>query len=157
MLNARYDGEMKPTPGETVADALGTILQRDFRSGLYDRLTAGLHDAVDPTVYPILSGIDRFGASSAASIGEQIGLDRSVVSRRASRLRAAGLITAAPDPADARATLLCLTTAGEAIVREMRRRLATTIDGHLSTWPAADRRTFASLLERFTANGPLAG
>jgi DNA-binding MarR family transcriptional regulator len=83
-----------------------------------------------------------------------VGLDRSVVSRRAARLVAGGLLRQEPDPADARAALLALTEAGEAVAAHMRQRRASAIDEHLGTWSVTDRRTFAALLERFAATRP---
>ncbi|MFG1925246.1 MarR family winged helix-turn-helix transcriptional regulator [Cryptosporangium sp. NPDC048952] len=115
----------------------------------------GLHDAVDPAAYPVLSGIDRYGPSTAAALGHRIGLDRSIVSRRAARLTAAGLVSAAPDASDARAVILTLTEPGAAIVDVMRQRLASAIDERLADWDEADRDAFAALLHRFVAEGPL--
>jgi DNA-binding MarR family transcriptional regulator len=147
-------GGMADSTGASIAQALGVILQRDFRSGLYRQVTADLHDALDSATYPVLSGVDRYGPTSAAALGQRVGLDRSVVSRRAARLVAGGLLRQEPDPADARAALLALTGAGEAVVAQMRQRLASAIDEHLDTWSATDRRTFATLLERFAAARP---
>ena len=138
-----------------VAEALGVVLRRDFRSGLYEYLTAGLHDAVDPSTYPLLSGLDRQGPASAAALGPQIGLDRSVVSRRAARLSAAGLLKSSADPADARASLLSLTPTGQKIVLSMRARLITAIEHHLIDWPAEDRLVFGRLITRFAEEGSL--
>ncbi|MCD5351307.1 MarR family winged helix-turn-helix transcriptional regulator [Kineosporia mesophila] len=139
----------------TIADALGSVLGRDFRGGLYEYLTADLHDAVDAGAYPVLSGLDRAGAVSAAGLGHLVGLDRSVVSRRASRLTAAGLVSSAPDPDDARASLLTLSPAGVRLVGVMRARLADALEQRLEAWPAADRRDFARLLKCFALAGPL--
>jgi DNA-binding MarR family transcriptional regulator len=49
-------------------------------------------------------------------------LDRTATTRYASRLESAGLLRRAPDPEDARATRLELTSAGRAAVAAMRRR-----------------------------------
>lgn len=139
----------------TIADALGAVLRRDFRSGLYEYLTANLHAAVDASTYPILSGLDRAGSASAATLGQHVGLDRSVVSRRASRLVEAGLVSSTPDPGDARASLLALEPVGTQIVATMRIRLIDALNQHLSSWGDADRRDFARLLDRFAGDGPL--
>src|SRR5690349_20459105 len=102
MLNARYAGAVTESVGETVAQALGVILQRDFRSGLYHHLTADVHEAVDTATYPILSGLHRYGPLSAAALGQRVGLDRSIVSRRGAQLITAGLVCTTPDPSDKR-------------------------------------------------------
>jgi DNA-binding MarR family transcriptional regulator len=153
---ARYaGGVVSDSSGAEVAEALGLILQRDFRAGLYRDLTTGLHTTVDAATYPVLSGLDRYGPSTAATLGQRIGLDRSIVSRRASRLVTAGLLDAGSDPNDARGTVLALTTAGEETVAVMRRRLAAAIDRRMSAWDERDRTVFAALLQRFAAGGPL--
>jgi len=138
-----------------IAESLGVLLQRRFRSGLYATLTEGVHEALDAAAYPVLSGVARLGPVSAASLGIQIGLDRSVVSRRAAALVTAGLLTTATDPADARATLICLTSDGQKVVRTLRSRLVAAIDAHLTDWSPRQRREFAALLARFVEPGEL--
>ena len=57
---------------------------------------------------------------SAADLAPDVGIDRSGVTRRASRLEAAGLVRREADPNDRRATLLVLTERGERAVAELR-------------------------------------
>lgn len=140
--------------GHEVADALGQLLRRGTRANLYARLTEGLGPAVDEVTYPVLSGLARTGPRSAADLAGEIGLDRSGVSRRASRLEAAGLVRREPDPVDRRAVLLALTDAGTACVEELRERLATRIEASLAGWPADEARVFARGLRRFVEDGP---
>jgi DNA-binding MarR family transcriptional regulator len=148
------------SPGTDVADALGHLLRRTTRARLYAGLTADLdftadlHHALNASTYPVISGLARFGPLSAAQLSEEIGLDRSVVSRHATRLEAAGLLTRDPDPSDGRAVLLVLTDGGDQAVRVMRRRLATTFDEYFATWPEEESRQFAVQLRRFADQGP---
>src|ERR1700744_1639832 len=129
-----------PTPGAEIADSLGILLRRSSRAHLYTRLTAGLDDALDEATYPVISGLDRYGPRSAAQLAEDIGLDRSVVSRHASRLAAAGLIERRPDPSDGRAVPLALTGSGRRAVEQMRRRLAATLGDPPCRWAARAAR-----------------
>jgi len=140
---------MNKPVGPQLAEALGVILQRSFRAGFFGPITDELGGVVDSATYPVLSAVDRIGPSSAAALGVEIGLDRSVVSRRASRLVGAGLLTGIRDPADARATLLTLTAAGHKIVAKTRNRLAAKMDARVADWDANDRNTFSELLARF--------
>ena len=144
------------TPGEQIAEAIGQLLRKSSRSRLYGELTAGLAGNLDEATYPVLSALGRFGPLSAAALGAEIGLDRSVVSRHATRLEADGLLRRQPDPHDARASLLVLTDQGEQVVAELRRRLAARLDGYLEDWPQEHAETFARLLGRF-ATGAWAG
>jgi DNA-binding MarR family transcriptional regulator len=142
------------SPGADVADALGLLLRRTIRARLYAGLTAGLGDALDPSTYPVISGLARFGPLSAAQLSDEIGIDRSVVSRHATRLEGAGLVTRTPDPSDGRAVLLMLTDAGDQAVQAMRQRLAATFDDYFAAWPDQDARQFAEQLRRFAEQGP---
>ncbi|MFI6980342.1 MarR family winged helix-turn-helix transcriptional regulator [Embleya sp. NPDC050154] len=145
---------MEHVVGHEVADALGLLLRRGTRANLYARLTEGLGPAVDEVTYPVLSGLARTGPRSAADLAGEIGLDRSGVSRRASRLEAAGLVRREPDPDDRRAVLLALTDAGASCVEELRERLAARIESSLASWPADEARMFARGLRRFVEDGP---
>ncbi|MYV98011.1 MarR family transcriptional regulator [Streptomyces sp. SID3343] len=148
---------MERMVGHEVADALGRLLRRSTRANLYAGLTEGLGPAVDDTTYPVLSGLARTGPCSAAELAGEIGLDRSGVSRRASRLEAVGLVRREPDPGDRRAVLLTLTDAGATCVEAMRERLAARIEASLAGWPADEARIFARGLRRFVEDGPLGG
>ncbi|WP_330331264.1 MarR family transcriptional regulator [Streptomyces sp. NBC_00536] len=145
---------MENETGHEVADALGDLLKRTLRAGLYQALTENLGEAVDEVTYPVLSGLARTGPRSAADLAAEVGLDRSGVSRRASRLEAAGLVRREPDPADRRAVLLALTEEGARTVETMRRRLADRIEASLSSWPQDEARSFARHLRRFVDEGP---
>jgi DNA-binding MarR family transcriptional regulator len=145
---------MDSSPGRVVADALGVLIQRSFRERLYGQLTQDLGPGVDALTYPVLSGLARMGSRSAADLAGVIGLDRSGVSRRASRLEEAGLVARVPDPADSRAVLLVLTEPGKAAVSAMREQLVLLIDTSLGSWTANEAASFAESLRRFVECGP---
>jgi DNA-binding MarR family transcriptional regulator len=142
--------------GAQIAEALGLLLRRATRTGLYRELTAGLGEAVDELTYPVLSGLARTGPRTAAALAQDVGLDRSGVSRYASRLEAAGLLRREPDPADGRAVLLTLTSLGTETVASLRARLAAHITSALSDWPYGEVSAFARMLRRFAEDGPFA-
>jgi len=140
--------------GHEIAEALGVLLNRGTRIELHRTLTIGMGEAVDELTYPILSGLARTGPLSAADLAPDVGLDRSGVTRRASRLEAAGLVRREPDPVDRRATLLTLTDEGERTVAVLRQRLADHITASLASWPADEVATFAGQFRRFITDGP---
>ncbi|MGW7616178.1 MarR family winged helix-turn-helix transcriptional regulator [Streptomyces antimycoticus] len=140
--------------GHEIADALGTLLRRSTREQIYRRLTEGLGEAVDEVTYPVLSGLARTGPRSAAGLADEIGLDRSGVTRRATRLEEAGLLRREPDPGDRRATLLALTDTGRQAIETTRQRLAAHIEDSLASWPPGEARTFARQLHHFVHYGP---
>ncbi|EPH41363.1 MarR family transcriptional regulator [Streptomyces aurantiacus] len=147
---------MESNAGREIADALGVLLKRSTRAGLYRTLTVGMGEAVDELTYPVLSGLDRTGPRSAADLAREVGLDRSGVTRRATRLETAGLVRREPDPADRRATLLALTDEGERAVEILRQRLSDHITTSLASWPADEASAFACQLRRFVTEGPFA-
>ena len=131
---------------ERVEVALGLLLRRGTRAGLYTALVDGLN-GVDETTYPVLSGIARLGAVSSSRLAGEIGIDRTATTRYAGRLEAAGLVARAPDPDDARATLLSLTPAGRAAIGAARERLVSRLDAMLDEWDAGERAVFAEIFE----------
>ncbi|SDP11758.1 transcriptional regulator, MarR family [Actinopolyspora xinjiangensis] len=135
--------------GRRCEAALGELLQRRIRVNLYEDLVAGVGRGVDITSYPILSGLARLGPVTAGTLGAEVGLDRSGVSRHATRLEDGGLITRRPDPADARNTLLILTDEGESTVAVLRDRLAGIFEQQLRSWPSHQAEQFVAGLERF--------
>jgi len=149
-----------PTPptdagdaGARIAAALGSLLNRRTRVGLYREITtAAALPAVDPTTYPLLSGIHRLGPATASSLAQSIGLERSVLSRYADRLEAAGLVHRVPDPDDRRAHLLTLTPQGRTAAHRLHTLLAERIAARTAHWPGHEVETFAAGLERFIAD-----
>ncbi|GAA1041881.1 hypothetical protein GCM10009566_40500 [Streptomyces murinus] len=161
MRCARYSSGMESSHtenevGQEIADALGVLLRRTTRTRLHQKLTEGMGEAVDELTYPVLSALARIGPCSAAELAPEVGLDRSGVTRRASRLQDAGLVRREPDPADQRAQLLVLTEPGLRAVAELRGRLAAHIMASLSEWPPGEAEAFARGLHRFTLEGPFA-
>ncbi|MFJ3231853.1 MarR family winged helix-turn-helix transcriptional regulator [Streptomyces sp. NPDC086787] len=140
--------------GQAIADALSVLLRRTTRARLHSRLTDGMGEALDELTYPVISALARTGPRSAADLAHEVGLDRSGVTRRASRLEAAGLVRRETDPADRRAQLLVLTEDGRSTVAELRVRLVDHIMESMSSWPPDEAETFARQLRRFTTEGP---
>ncbi|GAA1106756.1 MarR family transcriptional regulator [Kitasatospora arboriphila] len=140
--------------GQEIAESLGVLLRRTTRTQLHRRLTEGMGEALDETTYPVLSALARTGPRSAADLAPEVGIDRSGVTRRASRLEEAGLVRREPDPGDRRAQLLVLTEQGRQAVAELRTRLADRIADALAGWPPGEAEAFARHLHRFTTDGP---
>ncbi|MFE2586417.1 MarR family winged helix-turn-helix transcriptional regulator [Streptomyces sp. NPDC059378] len=147
---------MENAVGHEIAEALVVLLRRTTRTRLHKRLTEGLGEALDELTYPVLSALARTGPRSAADLAPDAGVDRSGVTRRASRLEVAGLVRREPDPSDRRAHLLVLTDEGLAVVAELRERLADQIMAGLAAWPPGEAEEFARPLRRFTVDEPFA-
>jgi DNA-binding MarR family transcriptional regulator len=134
---------------DELAGALGQLLLRNNRARLYDSIVEGI-GGVDATTYPVLSGLARVGPATASELAGQIGLDRTVTTRYATRLEAAGLIERVAHPTDARATQLSLTPTGRRAIASMRTRLSRLVRHAISSWTVEEQATFVHLLHRFT-------
>ncbi|MCF8604245.1 MarR family winged helix-turn-helix transcriptional regulator [Gordonia sp. HY442] len=134
-----------------IADALGKILSRGFRVGLYADLTDGVARGLNESTYPVFSALVRADAPvGARDIAREVGTDRSVVSRRAATLMSAGLVEPVPG-ADSRAVYFTLTEHGRRSAAVMRERLDAAIARHLAGWSDGDVRRFAALFSKFSA------
>ncbi|MGH4033089.1 MarR family winged helix-turn-helix transcriptional regulator [Actinomycetota bacterium Odt1-20B] len=154
MTAERDDMAEKDEWGAQVSGAVAALMRRSTRAHLYGVLTEGVGPGINEATYPVLSGLARTGPRSAAALASEVGIDRSVTSRHATRLEKAGLLRREPDPSDRRATLLVLTADGERAVEVMRDRLAAAIDDYLGTWDPAEAAAFVTYLRRFTEEGP---
>ena len=119
-----------------LAAAFGALLLRSNRAHLYQALI-GSQEGLDEATYPVLSGLARMGSATATELAEQIGLDRTVTTRHASRLENAGLLVRRPHSTDARATSLELSASGRRCIEESRVRLDDLLLGTMQDWSAA--------------------
>lgn len=95
------------------------------------------------------------GAAGTGAIGEvarQLGLDRSNASRMLAAAVAAGLVTKATSPADARATVLGITPAGEELLAAARAWQDAAFARLVAGWPARDARQLAAYLRRLAGD-----
>jgi DNA-binding MarR family transcriptional regulator len=143
------------TVQRTIADALGVVVGRAFRVGLYSELTAGVAPDLGPTTYPVISAIARIGPSTASSLAHELGLERSVVSRRAMTLVGAGLLETTGTSKDRRQVPFELTDRGHEAMHVVRARLDAAVARQISTWSSAEQADFAALLARFVDAGAL--
>ncbi|MGH1550456.1 MarR family winged helix-turn-helix transcriptional regulator [Leifsonia poae] len=59
-----------------------------------------------------------------------------------------------PDPSDARRALIQLTTAGRALLEELRSHRRSAVETALATFTPEEARTFAELFDRFVRAWP---
>ena len=122
------------------------------RSDIDARLLADSGVKLDRALFPLLSRISMAGEISTVELANLIGRDHSTVSRQAKKLEDLGLVVRVPNPTDARIRHLVPSKAGKALigkVREVRRRM---LEKRLRDWPAQDRETLITLLEKLVGN-----
>jgi DNA-binding MarR family transcriptional regulator len=101
--------------------------------------------------YVVLNALDARPARTQAALAQAIGADKTRIIVTLDELQRAGLIAREPDPADRRARLLSITTAG----RQTRLAAQTEIQANenriLSRLPAADRQAFLRAAQTLSA------
>jgi DNA-binding MarR family transcriptional regulator len=92
----------------------------------------------------VLAVVGRFGSISPSAVSERTEMDKVKVSRATAALVSGGLLDQSADPADGRARLLSLTSAGEAIhqaIIPLARALEAQLAAGLSAAEWASLRT----------------
>lgn len=143
------DGKGPRDLAADVAEVLAGMLVRRFRNRIYEQIGAGLPVPVRDGTYPVLVGLRRAPAT-AAQLSVDVGVDRTVASRHASQLVAAGLVSRQTDPRDRRGGLLSLTAEGRRVADTLHERAIDLIAGSMSDWSDDDRRTFLRLLRQLS-------
>lgn len=81
-------------------------------------------------------------------------MDKSAVSRLIRDLKAVGILRAAPDPEDRRATILSLTPLGENRMKKVFEQKGQVFLQRTAHWRTEELATFAELLRRFNTPPP---
>lgn len=121
--------------------------------GVLRRLAPYVHPALDVEGLRLLLCVDRYVGQTGrgvrgAELVEALGIHKSSVSRGVGQLEELGLLTRAPDPRDARASLLQLTTQGNECLAAGRRHRHDEIAAALSSWKEEEIEAAAVLLRR---------
>ncbi|KQP56034.1 MarR family winged helix-turn-helix transcriptional regulator [Agreia sp. Leaf283] len=130
-------------------------LFRSGRSALRD-YAKGFHPDLQPTGFNILRMIFTCAPAQASTIIQQMGLDKSAVSRQIKVLRDLGLVDTQPDPRDGRSSFLVPTPLAEERMEILRQRVKNDYRDRLGEWTSDDLATFSALLARFNASDPRA-
>lgn len=108
----------------TAADRLTELVDEVFRlADAFSRAGDGIvaEDGLTASRWLTLGAVAH-GPLSVAAIARRRGLRRQSAAQAVAQLEAAGLVTRAPDPADARAPLVTLTEKGRAVLDGIRPR-----------------------------------
>ncbi|MDX6278476.1 MAG: hypothetical protein QOJ72_2604 [Nocardioidaceae bacterium] len=91
-----------------------------------------------------LSVLDRLGPQRITTLAEREFVSQPAMTGLVQRLETSGLVSREQDAADARATLITITTAGVAALNERRRLHDEVIAARLATLSPADRDAIAA-------------
>ena len=122
------------------------------------RTAAEVHPDLDSAGYAVLVAVRDLAAAGGGArggdISDVLGLHKSTTSRNLTTLEELGLIERIPDPVDARARQVRLTTAGsEALDRTVVGR-RERLRARLSSWDAQDVADLARLLRLLNDTAP---
>jgi DNA-binding MarR family transcriptional regulator len=103
---------------------------------------------LDPTAITALSVLDRLGPHRPSVLADHLATGASNVSKVLGRLETAGFIERRKDEADARATLIHLTSAGDSLAAAFVRAGDGILDELLEGWSDKERRLLTQLMQR---------
>lgn len=124
--------------------------RRTLGRALADR---GVEFAVFGVVDAVEQGPDPSGDEvGVGQVGERLGIDPSRASRLVAQAVRAGYVRRVASQSDGRRIGLRLTDAGRELAESAHATRREYLAGFMSGWPADDRREFARLLTKFTAD-----
>lgn len=129
-----------------------TTLYRSARDVMKD-MAHRLHPDLQPMGYGVLRVIMAAESGArAGDIAQQLGMDKSAVSRQVAFLREVGLVDIAPDPLDGRASVITPSAAAVRILDEYRDTVHERYEQVFQDWSTADIARLAELLGRFVGD-----
>jgi DNA-binding MarR family transcriptional regulator len=162
ILPARFEGDgvartKKATIEATAAPALRP-LPLWSRPGYLVRRLHQIHSAIfaeecktfaiTPVQYGVLTALLHNPGSDQASLGAQVGIDRTNAADVVERLAERGLVQREKSARDRRMMLARLTQEGEALTQDMHDSMQRAQRRLLEPLPAAERQVFLAMLER---------
>lgn len=138
-------GSASPQSPEEAVITLVMEASRRFRSRHPE-------DEVDPSSFPLAKQLMCHDAMRVSDLATRLGLDASTVSRQIKHLEDKGMVERTPDPADGRASLVQISSAGQASMQAAFRRRYERIKTALEPWTDADRDRLQALLTRLAAD-----
>lgn len=127
-----------------------SMLMRRARSTM--KVMAGrVHPAVDAASYAVLLTIARTEPLRLVDLADEIGLDKSTMSRQVTSLIKLGLVRRRPDPEDGRAFLLELSDEGERQLAELSQQRHDAWLERLDDWSTEEIASLADGLTKLAA------
>ncbi|CAM3340781.1 MarR family winged helix-turn-helix transcriptional regulator [Kibdelosporangium persicum] len=131
------------------AMALLTRATEDF----FERVAGGISPGLRRGTASPLFVLHRAGPLRVSQLAEELGLDRTTVTRHLDDLESRGLVARQPDERDRRAMVASLTPAAQGFLDDMRVRNRALIRRICADWTREERAMFGVLLPRFATEG----
>jgi DNA-binding MarR family transcriptional regulator len=135
---------------EPIVQQLGVVI-RWARVRSFNLIADAAGVQLDRSGIVILTTLHRLGPLRLSDLADDIGLDRSTISRQVAAVVRDGYVERAVDENDARALLLTLTARGQAIRQKLATAWHDIVIGLMAEWPEQDIAELARLLSRLTA------
>lgn len=138
--------QCRPAP---LATELRVALTRAVRRLRWERSS----DRITDGQYSVLAALSNSGPMTPSALAERERVQPPPMTRTVNHLAEAGLVRRDPHPTDGRQVLVSITPAGEAEVRETRRRRTEWLARRLAELTPAERETLAAattILRRIT-------
>ncbi|ATB34964.1 MarR family transcriptional regulator [Cystobacter fuscus] len=148
----RGDDDVREQLLASVGEQLGALLSA--ARTLTAASAAQVHPDLQPAAFHVVRWLHAFGPAHAGAIAEGVAMDKSAVSRLIRDLKEVGLLRAAPDPEDRRATILSLTPLGEKRMKKAFEQKGQVFLQRTAHWSTDELATFAELLRRFNTPPP---
>jgi len=100
-----------------------------------------------PTLGVALATVQRHGPLTPSELADRERIKRPTATRLVGRLEAEGLVARTADPHDKRSSLIAITPAGDALLRDIRRRKDAYLQRRLRALGAEDRAVLARAAE----------
>jgi len=129
-----------------------TTLEREWgrlrRSQLMQLVRAGNEPGQSPLAIELLRAVLEAGEIRASDLANKLFVTKTSISRYVNEMLKHKLLTQRPDPADGRATLLGVSSAGRRTLEQREARRSQVLHELSSGWPEGDVATLTRLLQR---------
>jgi DNA-binding MarR family transcriptional regulator len=124
------------------------VLIRRVRRVIGERART-VHPDLQPASYLILSTVAQDGPLRGSELSELFTIDKGAISRQVKHLVKLGLIHAAKDPDDARATLLTATDEAKTRLEDIVQHRRKYLDERLADWSPEELSGLVEILGRY--------
>ena len=136
-----------------IEGALHALARRLMQGRLHEHFARQAGVDLDQAGLAVLYVLGKPGTSlRVTDLAARLGIDTPGVTRKAQQLERQGLVSRCRDAADARASLIRLTPAGQRALSRFLHVRHQWFAAVLASWPAAERRELARLVDRFTSD-----
>ncbi len=149
-----YSGEVTNAPGP---DDLGLSLSLVLRAYLQASAEVLADIPGGPRGYQVIATAAHDCPPTQLALAQHLGIDRSVLTYLLDDLEAAGVIERQADPSDRRARRIVVTSAGQSLLRTLRRRLRQAETHVLRSLSADEQASLRLLLNRVSLTSPAVG